>query len=53
MRGGSGLRRENEELTALLTIQLRAGNLNDDLNAAINLKNEGLRLFVNPDYNRP
>lgn len=24
-----------------------------DLNAAINLKNEGLRLFVNPDYNRP
>jgi putative transposase len=24
-----------------------------DLNAAINLKNEGIRLFVNPDYNRP
>jgi putative transposase len=24
-----------------------------DLNAAINLKNEGVRLFANPDYNRP
>jgi putative transposase len=24
-----------------------------DLNAAINLRNEGIRLFVNPDYNRP